>query len=293
MKTNSWIITWIKIIFIIVLIIISFYIICFGFEYTNSKITNVFNKSQKIIKYEDFKRTYPSKTTKPIYIFYHICTQNEWKDIVEEQMKTIIDSGLYEKATKIYYGCNCSLCDVELDEFFRPYDKATPSILSPDTKTYENLTMNEMIQFSKNNPDSYILYIHTKGTTKRSISQIGWRNYMMYWLVDRHQIAIDSLDRGFHTVGTFYINNRFINLMNIPIHYSGNFFWSTGEYLCRVPFIEKVEDRYHAEFTLLKSYETGKHININNKSYLSPYSLGLYVFSPSIDSNSNPDLVIF
>ncbi|MFM7076866.1 MAG: hypothetical protein ACKO3G_12475, partial [Planctomycetaceae bacterium] len=77
-------------------------------------------------------------------------------------------SGLYEKTSRIFYGCNCNMCDVQLEEYFKRYDKVEPIMLSPHTKTHENLTVNAMIEFSKQNKDSYILYLHSKGITKKT-----------------------------------------------------------------------------------------------------------------------------
>src|SRR5579871_3550164 len=42
-------------------------------------------------------------TDKKVYGFYHICTLGNWKSVVSNQIVSLIQSGLYNKTSKIFY----------------------------------------------------------------------------------------------------------------------------------------------------------------------------------------------
>lgn len=204
---------------------------------------------------------------KDIYIFFHIATIGRWRDIVKEQIDTIVKSGLYDRCTQILYGCNCKDCPSYLKQFFKGYSKVKPlpGGLIPDKKTYENGTINAMIDFIQDK-DCYVLYIHSKGVTGRHPSQEKWRDHMMYWNVKRHLMCTDLLSRGFDTVGVSAINT-----LVIPIHYAGNFWWTRSDYLKKKSHITDLSYRHSAEWFLLKDYNRGKNVCISNKAFMIPY----------------------
>ena len=98
-----------------------------------------------------------------------------------------------------------------------PKFKVLPNGLNTKKQTYENLTINAMLNLANNN-DGYYLYIHSKGTTNVSSTQIYWRRFMMKWMVSHYDVCIDILNRGYYTIGTNIQPNY------KPPHYSGNFF---------------------------------------------------------------------
>jgi len=236
-------------------------IICIFFmknEITYSDINAI--QPMFYIRYNELKEKYPVVNSGiPIYIFYHICTDN--MKIVDEQIGELVNSGLYSIATRLFYGCNCSNCDTILYDYMKQYDKFSPiqSAILPNIKTYENGTINAMIDYAKSsNKKFYALYIHTKGTSNVSNAQHEWRRFMMYWLVENHKLSIDILNRDFYTVGLFYTTN----LGFAPKHYSGNFFWADSTYLKLLnPIrIEKMDNRFNAEMVLFEKHQKDKHI---------------------------------
>lgn len=212
---------------------------------------------------------------KKIYVFYHVCTQGKYaKQIMESQMNHLITSGLYDKMTTLYYGCNCSNCDIESRAFFDKYDKCIPLPhgLHPNIKSYENLTLNGMLDFAKRQTENesettVCLYIHTKGTSSRSHVQHVWREFMMYWLVTYHHVCLELLDRGFLTVGTLYVYHKYM----YGRIYSGNFFWAHASYLKTLPYIRTYTNRFLAETLLLKKYIHGRHAVISKEFAASGY----------------------
>jgi hypothetical protein len=236
-----------------------------------------------IVPYTTLQHMYPiNQQRRPIYIFFHICTQGEhWQNILDTQMKTIVNSGLYDKCNTIYYGCSCKSCDDLLTKYFTPFKKIRPlpDALCATQKTYENMTLNAMIRFCRSlSYTADCLYIHTKATTAKSKAQHSWRDYMMYWMLERHDVAIDLLHRGFHTVGTLYIKLPF-SIHGYSRMYSGNFFWVSSDYIRQLPVIENTSNRFLAEQLIFKNYVQGKHVSINSKTFLSmyiPFKTGLY-----------------
>jgi len=106
----------------------------------------------------------------------------------------------------------------------------------------------------------YILYIHTKGSSKpNELYEIEWREYMELSLIDDYKTHIKKMNEGFHTSGV---------LMNIKDWggdiYSGNFWWTTVKFIKLIPKnIEKkwdVKNRYSAEndfFSRIKEWKPG------------------------------------
>jgi hypothetical protein len=114
---------------------------------------------------------------------------------------------------------------------------------------YENPTINKIRQFAEDNPDSYILYLHTKGNSYQIESQgvLDWTNMMLYFLVEKYKTCISNLDANYDTVGC--------NLFEKPvIHYSGNFWWANTNYLKTLNLLDEVKPSKMApEFWVLQN----------------------------------------
>lgn len=237
------------------------------------------------VKYNDIIKKYDIiDKKKPIYVIYHIATIGRWKEIVEEQMNDLKESGLYDICEGIWYGCNCKECPETLRTFFASYSKVKPlsNALIPDQKTYENGTINAMLDFLRDRDPGYVLYIHSKGVTATHASQEDWRKYMMHWNVKKHKICTDILSRGFNTAGVCYINNPFCAF------YAGNFWWARSEYLMKKSKIKDVSNRQQAEWFLLRNTTTGKNVCLYPKTFLISY-----IHFYDIEENDEYPMVIF
>jgi hypothetical protein len=143
---------------------------------------------------------------------------------------------------------------------------------SNNIKEYEIPTINKLLTFSKTNPNTYILYIHNKGSTNRICNGINgqyyWRQLMNYWNITRFQDNINYLKKGFMTTGINYINN----------HYSGNFWWANTNYLRNLNSIISNKNRLNAELWLLDKNKRvkGKHISLFGPYISSVKCSGLY-----------------
>lgn len=199
---------------------------------------------------------------KKIIIYYHVAGFGEWKSIFVEQSSLIKTSGLYDKCEEVrvsFLGQNGDLDAYVEDKFRIVYS-------SENIQEYEHPTINKLLSDAKKiNEEYYILYIHTKGCSDKSVSgikgQYYWRQMMNYWMIKRHGDCITSLDNGFSTCG--------INSMprNKPTHYSGNFWWASSNYVKKLNPIEG-GFREKAEFFIINQEETKKHRHI---SLFGPY----------------------
>ena len=66
---------------------------------------------------------------------------------------------------------------------------------SDNTELFEYPTLNKVGTIATNNPDSNILYLHTKGISHiNNINYIAdWTNMMLYFLVEKHSECINKL----------------------------------------------------------------------------------------------------
>jgi len=181
------------------------------------------------------------------YIFYHICCTDSAFGIVNDQITKIIYSGLYDKVTKIY----CCLVGVN------PYilhdiscileqhgNKFAILAYGQNDTTYERFTLTKIKELVQ--PADKILYLHTKGVTHTEsvprLSVASWRNMMEYFLIGRYEQCLADLDThdavGIMWHGTHQPQFKGVNYM----HFSGNFWWTTGAYFRSLP--EKIGDEY-------------------------------------------------
>jgi len=118
---------------------------------------------------------------------------------------------------------------------------------------YEGVTLNKLWEFSKEN-DGYILYAHTKGTSRGGLVNQLWGRSMLFFSVVRWTNATNAL-RDVDAVGCHYLcKEKFPEYFELykehhpqghPF-FAGNFWWAKASYIrgLQNPFIE---DKYSAE----------------------------------------------
>lgn len=127
---------------------------------------------------------------------------------------------------------------------------------------YENPTINLIKTFSESNPNTYILYLHTKGVSfdPNNNKENDWIDLMLYFLVDENKNCINMLDNFYDVVGCNYSKDIDITIWYkdnphiYPPHYSGNFWWANSNYLRTLPLlsVDKPE-KMSPEFWLFKN----------------------------------------
>lgn len=154
---------------------------------------------------------------------------------------------------------------------------------------YESPTFNKIIQFSKENPNSYMLYIHTKGISydiydEQLKSVFDWINLMLYFLVEKYDICIQKLNDGYESIGCNYNcgGNQY------PKHYSGNFWWANTNLLKKLNCLNEEEcNKNICEFILFS--KDHPHYNIYHSKidhYQNRYPMEIYS-QDSIINNIN------
>ena len=153
-------------------------------------------------------------------VFIHAVKLERHEEILESYINLMIKSGLMDKLECIYifgYGG-----DINLSNY---HEKIIMINLPNPINLYEQITLENLYDFCKRHPVGYnILYLHTKGVGKPINQAIeDWRNYMCYFLIEKHANCIQLLD-SFDAVG--------VDLLVAPqMHFSGNFFWTTAEHI--------------------------------------------------------------
>lgn len=193
---------------------------------------------------------------KKIYCFYHIMLKHHFVQIVNEQMNTLITSGLYDEAAGIYVGAlgdrhNCEV----LKNVLLAFPKAQLIYYSENTDEFELATMRLIEKKVADEEEPfYALYFHGKGVSYPSSMRKAytggtyWRNHMNYWNIKRWKDAVQKLNDGHDTCGV-----KLQYATDPPAyqtHYSGTFWWATSDYLKKLPKISslKITDRFQGEF---------------------------------------------
>jgi len=183
------------------------------------------------------------------YCFIHSCTfetnKNNRLDYLIYKLQETNCIDLFEKIYIFNVGCSIeNIYNIKKIEITNNIDKE---------KLFEFNTLNKLYNFSCNNPDADILYLHTKGIrhndTNNSIND--WIDMMLYFLVEKYKLCTEILDRGFDTIGCNYLKQY---KPVIEPHYSGNFWWATTNYLKTLkPLDENTYTKNDGQYWLFKN----------------------------------------
>lgn len=190
-----------------------------------------------------------------IAVFYHLGQFGQWERLFQEQMNSLVISGLYHSASFIHIGVNGKdQLPMILDKFKVVYN---------DNKILEADTLNAVWEFCRKNLDYRVMYFHTKGSTqentKNRFNVDKWRLYLEYFTIHQWKQCIPKL-KEYDTVGTEYsyetglINQEtgITEWENNP-HYAGNYWWANATYINKLDpnylyNTEKGWTRYRSEF---------------------------------------------
>lgn len=214
----------------------------------------------------------------PIYIFSHNYLVNNWYEIVENQLKLLIESGLYENSNKITFGVYGN--DEEFEKFnklvyYTDYEKKC-NIVRHLSNDGELRTIHLLYQYAKEcKENEFLLYFHTKGVDSENRININknavraWRTMMEYFTIERWRDAVDKL-KNYDIVGACYF--KVVEDRKFSI-FAGNFWWTKSDYVKTLYDISEkfnLNDRWFAENYICS--------NISHKEYnlFEPNDKGLY-----------------
>jgi len=179
---------------------------------------------------------------KNIVIYAHLTDISEnHEDINREIILPMINSGLLS-TSHIKFFCHYMRDNfVWLEKLFENYDNIEFFYPDVNPSEYEINTINKLREDCiKESEDRLILYVHSKGITKPfSKPSADWRRYLVHFNIERWKDNVALLEHGFDTVG--------VNLLENPLHYSGNFWWSKSSYIKNLPEVPRFVNRHYAE----------------------------------------------
>lgn len=190
----------------------------------------------------------------PIYGFYHIACMNDWKPLVDEQMKMLSEVNMDRLFISVIY--NSEDDDIAyIKSKLQPHWEIVKT--SGNFKDYEFGILKYMRNLAENE-DFLCFYLHTKGIsiTEKTNSfyplnygakhlvkcVVAWRKYMEYFLFNDVEEIIELL-KTHDAVGVAYTG--------YPVnHFSGNFWWSKSQHVKTLS--PTFTDRWSAEFWIGK-----------------------------------------
>jgi len=224
--------------------------------FLDEKFINQYKNNLKIVEYNEFlnKELYDNlvwekeqTNKKKIFCVIHSCTlQTTGTNVLDYIVEVINKTGFIDVVDNVFIN-NIGL---PIENKYQN-NKYIVTNYSENTQLFEYPSLNNVKTIALNNPDSNILYLHTKGishTNKNRLNYIAdWTNMMLYFLVEKHSECINKLNEGYDTVGCNYSYKTSI----YPTHFSGNFWWSKSTYINKLHLLDEnnVEKPY-SEFWL-------------------------------------------
>jgi len=210
----------------------------------------------------------------PLYAFSHNYLINDWKNILNNQLKLLKTCGLYDELTILFmyvYGDDKSYQEF-LNSIQNYDDLMKIEIIRINENNFEYPTLQSLYDFVKQE-NCYVLYFHLKGVWSSYKGQASldavnsWRNCLEYFNIEKWKNCVQKLEEGYDVVGSLYNYNE-----KEPL-FSGNFWWASSEYIKKLPRLEYVyendpdKDGTDPDWTW-KRVECEKWINkIPNKFY--------------------------
>lgn len=208
------------------------------------------------------------------YCYIHVCNINNGLDILKELLDKIKSSTLDTVLEKIRISILGPISKSTLSNIEKYNSKVEIIYINDNIKLYEYPTLKLIHQFSIDNDDCNILYIHTKGASKPHIKgEVSWRHYMTYFTIEKYRECLRILKSGYDTVGCDLKtgSNKFKYL-----HYAGNFWWASSKYLGKkLPDPQQfvTQQHYYRESKIYRFYaEEWIMMSDNVKAYCFFYS---------------------
>ena len=177
-----------------------------------------------------------------IKLYIHTPDLPGWQSLIVEFLEKIEASGLADAADKIVLCLNGN--ETAMREFLSPLlnnsDVFTAVHVNNDTWRCEWPTLDYLKKECDSTDEKNMVgYIHLKGLTKPNSKPVqDWKDYLVYWIVERWETSISQLNAGYDTSS--------VNWSEDPWpHYSGNFWWATSDYIRR---LEPLQDPATIDF---------------------------------------------
>jgi len=197
------------------------------------------------------------------YIYYHIFLAENWYEIMNEQLNSLLESGLLSQSI-LRIGALFEMHNqgeiTKFNELISGYKNIEVLFIDVNVNVGESATLDKLKSFCDESLDNFkILYLHGKGVSQYNSPRQNpvrqWRKMMEYYLVDRWQECISKLDEGYDCCGInyqFHAGNIKGSVQGIYI-FNGNFWWTNSNYIKTLDRSILFEHRYSAENWILSS----------------------------------------
>lgn len=182
----------------------------------------------------------------PIYGFMHVGVVNHWRDIVEEQLRKLRASGLWDRTERIFVG----LVGPRHEEFDFEDEKLEVVYRSPDFEEAEYPTLLALEKFCSDH-ECLVYYIHTKGNFHVSDNTRDWRHLMEHFVIQRHGDCLRTL-ADHDACGVNLLSDAPAEKGAVPFlladaqelgqsptpaqaFFAGNFWWARSSYIRTLP----------------------------------------------------------
>jgi hypothetical protein len=169
-----------------------------------------------------------------IAIFYHICQINLSAFIYQQQLHRLYVSGLIESSDYIHFGVNGD------QDLFNVPDKTV--IKYNQNWSNESDTLISLKEFCDRHSEYKVLYFHTKGISRPTLSINSWRLLLEYFTIDKWKDCVDALS-SYNTAGCS------LSSTNPPHSFIGNFWWANSSYIQTIDtdllYSDERNDREH------------------------------------------------
>ena len=181
----------------------------------------------------------------------------EWEEVCRKNYVALVRSGILEdescKAVYVIFTGPEEYVNT-LKQIFR-HEKVLFEYMGPDIKTHEYYGIKKIKDLSRQYPRDKLCYFHSKGVTRRVLSE-DWVRYMEYFILDKYDECLTKLNNH-DVVGTEY-------LARPRHHISGNFWWATSKHVSRLLVPSKQDPRHSFEWFILTSKKPIRVWNFHN-----------------------------
>jgi len=202
-------------------------------------IPTITDDDKKIISLPDTPIVATTKLKVPVYIYFHICTINNWQDIVVKIFSLIKSSGLLEIVT----GINVTVLGNNVEKVKEILNDKRVNIIytSPNVRIYERKCLLLLHEHSQRE-EFKVLYLHSKGITRRGNKGCvhDWTSLMLYFNVEHYKRCLQILQEydccgvNIETIGDKDLRHL-SPLLGSTCHFSGNFWWANSTYIKTLP----------------------------------------------------------
>lgn len=218
---------------------------------TQYSTNNLFHKIMSGQKYETWGGIGLIKNIN-LTIFSHNFLENNWFNIIKNQLEKMKSFGLYHRADNIFYYVYSNQDDdyYSFLSLIKEYDTDLKINVSRHVENnYEYDTLFALQSHCNINKNGIVFYFHSKGTSKikESDSLKSWRECLEYFNFEKWDIIFNNLKGNYYDVGGVLYTKLFKNNTHeFRNYYSGNFWWARNEYINILPNLLK-------NFNLLKN----------------------------------------